>query len=164
MKKTFDLLNFFYGFGAAVVLVAALFKFLGWQYANEFFVIGLATEAITFLVSGISWKTKQKQYEWEKLFPQLEGEGETQGDEVLAQKGEELQVKSIVNSVNQLNISVQQLQEVTNTLASTVKKADENYKKFGEGTDAYQEELNKLRSRLAAANESLQSFEKFKGS
>lgn len=165
MKKTFDLLNFFYGFGAAVVLIAALFKFLGWQYANEFFVIGLTTEALTFLISGISWKTKKKQYEWEKLFPQLEEDAPSaaSSEEALAQKGEQLQVRSIVSSVNQLNVSVRQLQEVTKTLTETVKRADENYKKFGEGTDAYQEELNKLRGRLAAANDSLKSFEKFKG-
>jgi len=36
-KPKFDYINFVYGGGAAVILVAAMFKFLGWDYANEIF-------------------------------------------------------------------------------------------------------------------------------
>ena len=46
-------LTFLYGFGAAVVLVGAMFKFLGWNYANQMFVVGLSIEARCFNI-GIS--------------------------------------------------------------------------------------------------------------
>lgn len=70
-SKTFDFLNFFYGLGAAIILVAALFKFLSWPYAEEIYVIGLTSEAIIFLISAFEWKTPSKRYEWDRLFPEL---------------------------------------------------------------------------------------------
>lgn len=67
-------ITFLYGFGAAVVLVGAMFKFLGWNYANQMFVVGLSIEALVFLVSAFERTTEDKEYEWENVFPQLDGE------------------------------------------------------------------------------------------
>ena len=67
-------LTFLYGFGAAVVLVGAMFKFLGWNYANQMFVEGLSIEALVFLVSAFERTTEDKEYEWDNVFPQLNGE------------------------------------------------------------------------------------------
>ena len=64
-------ITFLYGFGAAVVLVGAMFKFLGWNYANEMFVVGLSIEALVFLVSAFERTTEDKEYEWDNVFPQL---------------------------------------------------------------------------------------------
>ena len=69
-------LTFLYGFGAAVVLVGAMFKFLGWNYANQMFVVGLSIEALVFLVSAFERTTEDKEYEWDNVFPQLYGEGD----------------------------------------------------------------------------------------
>ena len=73
-------ITFLYGFGAAVVLVGAMFKFLGWNYANEMFVIGLSIEALVFLVSAFERTTEDKEYEWENVFPQLDGKNGTTPD------------------------------------------------------------------------------------
>ena len=51
-KGKLDLITFIYGVGAAIVLVGAMFKFLGWNYANEMFIVGLTVEAIVFLISS----------------------------------------------------------------------------------------------------------------
>ena len=67
-------ITFLYGFGASVVLVGAMFKFLGWNYANQMFVVGLSIEALVFLVSAFERTTEDKEYEWENVFPQLDGE------------------------------------------------------------------------------------------
>ena len=64
-------ITFLYGFGATVVLVGAMFKFLGWNYANEMFVVGLSIEALVFLVSAFERTVEDKDYEWENVFPQL---------------------------------------------------------------------------------------------
>ena len=69
-------LTFLYGFGAAVVIVGAMFKFLGWNYANQMFVVGLSIEALVFLVSAFERTTEDKEYEWDNVFPQLNGEGD----------------------------------------------------------------------------------------
>jgi len=64
-------ITFLYGFGATVVLVGAMFKFLGWNYANEMFVVGLSIEALVFLISAFERTVEDKDYEWENVFPQL---------------------------------------------------------------------------------------------
>ena len=73
-------ITFLYGFGAAVVLVGAMFKFLGWNYANQMFVVGLSIEALVFLVSAFERTTEDKEYEWENVFPQLDGKNGTTPD------------------------------------------------------------------------------------
>lgn len=44
--------NFFYSWGAAVVIIGALFKILHLPYANEVLMVGMITEALVFIVSG----------------------------------------------------------------------------------------------------------------
>ena len=71
-KGKLDLITFIYGVGAAIVLVGAMFKFLGWNYANEMFIVGLTVEAIVFLISAFERKVTEKEYQWEQVFPQLD--------------------------------------------------------------------------------------------
>ena len=162
MRKSFDFINFFYGIGAAIVLIAALFKFLGWKYANEFFLIGLTTEAAIFVISSFAWRSEEKQYAWEKVFPGIENEdGELQVSPGAADKAADVQLASIAKTVNQLNASIENLQQVTSTLTKTVQATDSNYQEFAESNKKYQSELDVLRKRIAATNESLKAFEKF---
>lgn len=68
-KGKLDPTTIAYGVGAAIVLVGAMFKFLGWQYANELFVIGLSVEALIFLISAFELSEDDKEYHWETCFP-----------------------------------------------------------------------------------------------
>ena len=70
-KGKLDPITFIYGFGAAVVLVGAMFKFLGWNFANEMFILGLSIEAVVFLISAFERQTEDDDYKWEQVFPQL---------------------------------------------------------------------------------------------
>ena len=73
-KGKLDPITFIYGFGAAVVLVGAMFKFLGWNFANEMFILGLSIEAIVFLISAFERQSDDEEYRWEQVFPQLTNE------------------------------------------------------------------------------------------
>jgi len=73
VKGKLDIITFIYGFGAAIVLVGAMFKFLGWTFANELFILGLSIEAIVFLISAFERKEEEIEYRWEHVFPQLGG-------------------------------------------------------------------------------------------
>ncbi|TVQ76923.1 MAG: gliding motility protein GldL [Flavobacteriales bacterium] len=84
-KGKLDPITFFYGFGASVVLVGAMFKFLGWNYANELFVVGLTIEALVFLVSAFERKVADKEYNWENVFPQLDNGSNSGGNPEQAQ-------------------------------------------------------------------------------
>ena len=66
-KGKLDAITFIYGFGAAVVLVGAMFKFLGWQFANEMFILGLSIEAIVFLISAFERKTEENEYKCQEV-------------------------------------------------------------------------------------------------
>ncbi|MDX1906909.1 MAG: gliding motility protein GldL [Bacteroidia bacterium] len=63
------IMNFIYGFAAAIVIIGALFKILHLQFANEMLIIGMVTEAIVFLISSID--PPGEDYEWERVYPQL---------------------------------------------------------------------------------------------
>ena len=65
--------NLIIGFGAAVVLVGALFKIMSWEGASEMLMAGLFTEAGLFLMLGIL--PPHKEYYWEKLYPGLDKHG-----------------------------------------------------------------------------------------
>ncbi len=130
-KGKLDAITFIYGFGAAVVLVGAMFKFLGWRFANELFIVGLSIEAVVFLISAFERKTEDKEYNWENVFPQLNQIGnantDTQGySDAMTQFSETLismtqELKSVTESLNQikgeLQSSVQNTAEMKNKMA-----------------------------------------------
>ena len=58
-----------YGWGAALVILGALFKIEHWQGASYMLIIGFLTEAIIFFFSAFE-KTSEE-YQWEKVYPEL---------------------------------------------------------------------------------------------
>lgn len=65
--KTF--MGYVYGWGAAVVLIGALFKLEHWQYSGLLLTIGLSTEALIFFLSAFEPSTEQP--DWGKVYPEL---------------------------------------------------------------------------------------------
>ncbi|MBX7093322.1 MAG: gliding motility protein GldL [Flavobacteriales bacterium] len=58
-----------YGFGAAVVIVGAMFKIMHWPGAGAMLVIGLSTEAIIFIFSA--FEPIHEDPKWELVYPEL---------------------------------------------------------------------------------------------
>ena len=58
-----------YGFGAAVVIVGALFKIMHWPYAGPMLVVGLSTEALIFIFSA--FEPIHEDPNWELVYPEL---------------------------------------------------------------------------------------------
>lgn len=125
-KGKLDAITFIYGFGAAVVLVGAMFKFLGWRFANELFIIGLSIEAVVFLISAFERTTEDKEYNWENVFPQLNqsasGGADTQGySDAMAQFSQTLitmtnELKSVSESLNNIKTELQSSAENTSDM------------------------------------------------
>jgi len=65
--KTF--MGYVYGWGAAVVMVGALFKLQHWQYSGELLTVGLLTEAFIFFLSAFDPPVEIP--EWDKVYPEL---------------------------------------------------------------------------------------------
>lgn len=58
-----------YGFGAAVVIVGALFKIMHWPGAGPMLIVGLSTEAIIFIFSA--FEPIHEDPNWELVYPEL---------------------------------------------------------------------------------------------
>jgi gliding motility-associated protein GldL len=67
------IINIIASFGAAVVIVGALFKILHWNFANEMLMVGMFTEAGIFILFGFLYLSvkPEKHYDWEKVYPEL---------------------------------------------------------------------------------------------
>lgn len=66
--------NYAFGFGAAVVILGALFKIQHWPGGTVILTAGMGTEAVLFVITAFS--KPHKTYHWETVFPQLEEEHE----------------------------------------------------------------------------------------
>jgi len=58
-----------YGWGAALVIIGALFKIQHWEGASIMLIIGLGTEAVIFFFSA--FEKTHEEYNWEKVYPGL---------------------------------------------------------------------------------------------
>ena len=142
-KGKLDAITFIYGFGAAVVLVGAMFKFLGWQFANEMFILGLSIEAIVFLISAFERKTEENEYKWENVFPQLLG-GQGDSADTGSYQAAMGQVAKTIESLNQqmadMGKSVEGLKESAAKTAAMQAKIDE----FNQLMDTYNGNLRQI--------------------
>ncbi len=162
-NKKFNFLNFFYGLGATVILVAAMFKFLGWRQANTIFIVGILVEASVFFISAFDWGRDTKEYQWERVFPQLDDENNSSSisSVALAEGTQQQQIQKIMGTVMTLNSSVTELNNATEKLTKSVSMMEKNYGIVTESTQKYQIEIDNLRNKIAGANDRLQDFEKF---
>ncbi|MCE2496471.1 MAG: gliding motility protein GldL [Flavobacteriales bacterium] len=60
-----------YGWGAAVVILGALFKLLHWQGADYMLIVGLGTESIIFFFSA--FEKPHEEVDWSLVYPELAG-------------------------------------------------------------------------------------------
>ena len=60
-----------YGFGAAIVIIGAMFKIMHWPFAGAMLVGGLSTEAIIFFFSA--FEPAHEEVDWTLVYPELAG-------------------------------------------------------------------------------------------
>src|SRR3990172_123399 len=144
--NVFDYVNFAYGAGAAVVIMGAMAKFLGWDFANQLFMVGLTTEAIVFLISAFEFKELTKRrtdYKWEKLFPELltdTGEQKHIVDEFAGVMNEHSSTAAAIagsltqldDAIKHLNTATAQLVQSMNNINNNIIKAEDDSLKFGQ--------------------------------
>lgn len=134
-----------YGFGAAIVIVGAMFKIQHWPGAGPMLVVGLSTEAIIFFFSA--FEKPHEEPDWSLVYPELaglpgEGGGGGNGksglsasqelDNLLedAKIGPEL-IESLGNNLRSLGENVSKMSDITDASVATeeyvgsVKKAAE---------------------------------------
>ena len=132
------MVGYAYGFGAAIVIVGALFKILHLPGASVVLTLGMGTEAILFALSA--FEDPHKEYHWETVFPQLEGGegGAILGGAAPAASKAGNSIDDIANAgglsqsdAQKLNEGIRKLSETANQIADVTAavSASSNYAK-----------------------------------
>lgn len=173
-----------YGFGAAVVIVGALFKIQHWPGAGLMLIVGLGTEAVIFVFSA--FEPIHEEYDWTLVYPELAGmNDENRGKEIAAAGGgdpltnqldkmlEEAKIgpellESLGQGMRNLSDSVTKIGELTDAsvasqeFSANVNKASGNVDRLAEAYDRANESVSssveQLASAYSRASRTLESF------
>jgi len=110
-KRWKVLMGYVYGWGAALVLIGALFKLQHWAHSGVMLTIGLMTEAFIFFLSA--FEPPMELPGWTKVYPEL------QEDFELFETGEEIKVdtkNSLDTLLNSTEISPELLTKIGKSL------------------------------------------------
>jgi peptidoglycan hydrolase CwlO-like protein len=150
-KGKLDITTFFYGFGAAVVLVGSMFKFVGWDYANELFIVGLSIETLVFLVSAFERSTEDKEYPWENVFPQLNSDGTSEGVDLTSYQDAMKQFSSTLGELSEqirgLNSSISNIKDEMSANAQASKEMHGKVTEFNNQLADYNESMQKINAK-----------------
>ena len=84
-KKWKSFMAKLYGFGAAIVIIGAMFKIMHWPGAGPMLVVGLSTEAVIFFFSA--FEPPHEEVDWSLVYPELAGMHGEEGDKQIEDKG-----------------------------------------------------------------------------
>lgn len=151
MFKTKDAkLNFVYSFGAAIVILGALFKLNHWHIGpitgTVVLAIGLITEAIIFVIFAFDVPKEESSYAWENVYPELlDANAESKPRKVASVQTSELDValsekldkmleeakldvslfERLKSGIDKFSASVEQINSTVDVSAATTKYNDQ---------------------------------------
>ncbi|MBX7107335.1 MAG: gliding motility protein GldL [Chitinophagales bacterium] len=123
--------NLIIGVGASVVLLGALFKLQHWDFASEFLIIGMCTEAFIFALLGIL--PPHKDYYWEKIYPELDFAPD---EDELKMIKETSTHGSLTNQLDQMMSEAKLEPELIRRLGDNLKRLGDNISQLHDFTDA----------------------------
>jgi len=115
-----------YGWGAAVVIIGALFKIMHWPGAGPMLIVGLGTEAIIFFFSA--FEPRHEEPDWSLVYPQLAGLDEDQ--------------EAVIESVSGTGGSG--VSKIDQLLLENIENGEELFKKLGSGLQNLSNTANAL--------------------
>ena len=84
-KKWKSFMAKLYGFGAAIVIIGAMFKIMHWPGAGPMLVVGLSTEAVIFFFSA--FEPPHEEVDWSLVYPELAGMHGEEEEKQIEDKG-----------------------------------------------------------------------------
>ncbi len=176
------LMKYVYGWGAAIVLVGALFKLTHWPGATIMLTVGLLVEAAIFFLSA--FEPLHEEVDWTLVYPELAGletgvevsrgrgknnvvssgaevEAISKFNEMLDKAGKNNLFEKFGTSMNALNDKVAKMSDISDaTLATSeytknMKSASKSVKEFA---DKYKETSETIASSVDSVNYSVESL------
>ncbi|MDR1055689.1 MAG: gliding motility protein GldL [Prevotellaceae bacterium] len=166
------ILHRLYGWGAALVILGALFKLMHWQFAGEMLTIGMSTECIIFFLSA--FEPMPKQYDWSLVYPEFAGDEEETRDvstqtqryfgggglnvEISSETNEQLKsgIEKLTNSLNQMS-NLSGVVNASNALAGNMSRASNSIIAIAESANMLTDNYQKTVQTISAFNEQSKS-------
>jgi uncharacterized phage infection (PIP) family protein YhgE len=120
-----------YGFGAAVVIVGALFKIQHWTGASAMLIVGLGTEAVIFAFSA--FEPIHEDLDWTLVYPELAGMPEEEKAKELEQAGDDT---SLTQQLDKMLEEAKIGPELLESLGAGMRGLSESVTKIGDIADA----------------------------
>jgi len=122
-----------YGWGAAVVIVGALFKIQHWKFADIMLIVGLGTEAVIFFISA--FEKVHEEYDWSLVYPELagipDGDGRAKDKKAITKSGD-----AVSQELDKLLSDAKIGPELVESLGKGMKSLAESTNKMTDITDA----------------------------
>lgn len=150
-----------YGWGAAIVILGALFKILHWPGANIMLMIGMFTESIIFFFSA--FEPLHVEYNWALVYPELATgtDLELENSEKLSRREKKQQVKANgISTTQALDKMLEEAKigpELMESLAAGMRNLSDNAQKLAGVSDAVVSTDN-YTSSLQKASESVRNL------
>lgn len=178
-KRWKQTMNFIYGFGAAIVIVGALFKILHLKGADLMLSVGLLTEAAIFTISA--FEPVHMDPDWSLVYPELAGaEPTTKKEKAAVNKGTISQqldamlaeakigpdlIQSLGTGLQSLSTNVKDMSEIssaavaTNEYAANANKAAKNMAEISNSTAMVSDSLTSFTGGLSSVLNNLNASE-----
>jgi hypothetical protein len=134
------IMPYLYGWGAALVILGALFKINHYPGATEMLAIGMSIEALIFFMSA--FEKAPKEYKWERAYPGILDAGETDGAATVTQ-----QLDKMLEDVNVDS-------KVLKNLGDGMKKLSQSASGLGDVADG----TKKYNSQMLSASDNLEKI------
>jgi len=147
-KRFKNFMSKLYGWGAAVVIMGALFKILHLPFADLMLIVGLTTEAVIFFISA--FEAPAKDYDWSLVYPEFEGgesnsKGKRRGGTVTQELDKMMEEAKIgPELLTSLGDGMRRLSDTAASLNTAVDAAG--------ATAAYSDQLNSAAKNMEALN------------
>lgn len=153
-----------YGFGAAVVIVGAMFKIMHWPGAGTMLVAGLSTEALIFIFSA--FEPIHEDPDWTLVYPELalghDGHGHDKPKKEVAaiEEAEESNEESITEQLDKMLEDAKIEPELIDSLGQGLRSLSDSASKMGDlttasvATDEYVSSMRGASERVSKLSES----------
>lgn len=145
-KRFKNFMSKLYGWGAAVVIMGALFKIIHLPGADSMLIIGLTTEAVIFFISA--FESPAKDFDWSIVYPDLAldlNEGKGRRGTVTQELDKMMEEAKIgPELLTSLGDGMRQLSDTASSLNSATDAAG--------ATSAYSDQLNSAAKNMEALN------------
>lgn len=132
-----------YGWGAAVVIIGALFKIMHWPGANLMLIAGMGTETVIFFLSA--FEPPHKEWDWSLVYPELAGMIE---DQPLAIDDNNQPVETLPESKDPLTAKLDKMLEDANISPELIDRLGQGMQNLADSANS----MNNMASVTAATD------------